>query len=302
MKIDKLNRWRWILLVFASLSAVIADVHETFSDTYVLSTVLGIGSFASAVALGVLLLIRRSTITSKFRILLMMLFGAGILIWFLHYLPFPDTRFFRKLEMVFWNAGLIFSLGPPVLLLFCYIDRTSYFIPMLIPVIIIGLILNRLGVESEAEYFIFFGYFLISACLLIEAIYSMIQFRKRLLLKRLFFFMNLLLCICTSVLFVQYASYEAKTMGIYDLIQIIFFLLAALFLFIVLPFSNYMEWAGKLKRHFTRIILLPAVFLFVLLSMRFVLPPETYQKIFFKEHSGSVTHFHMEDYKIKKGE
>ena len=272
------------------------------TDTYVLSTVLGIGAFASAVALGVILLVKRSTVTSTFRILLVILFGTGVLFWFLHYIPFPKTEFFHNLEWIFWDISLIFVISFPILLLFCYIDRTTYFIPILIPVIIIGLILNRLGVESEAEYFIFFGYFLISACLFIESIYSIIQFRKMLLLKRFFFFVSLFLCICTSVLFVQYASYEAKTLGIYDLIQIIFFLLAALFLFIVLPFSNYMEWAGKLKRHFTRIILLPAVFLFVLLSMRFVLPPETYQKIFFKEHTGSVTHFHMEDYKIRKGE
>ncbi|MFH0757720.1 MAG: hypothetical protein V2B15_10570 [Bacteroidota bacterium] len=300
MQVDKLNRWRWILLISAVLGTIVADAHSWFTNTYIVSTVLGITSFAIALALGVLLIIKPSSIPSRFKALLFILYGIGIIFWFITYIRLPRTDFLNDLKRTIEEIGEIFVVGIVLLLLFIYHDKTSHIISWLIPAIITGLVLNRMGADSEAMYMIFMGYFLLSACILKEAIISLFHFRKQLFLKRLFFLLCLLLCVCTTTLFFQNLSFTVKTLGVFDLIVIVAFLIAALSLLIAMPFSNYLEWPVMQKKHFIRIIILPTLFLFTMMSMRFVLPPDTYKKIFFKGHSGAETHFQMEEYNIRK--
>lgn len=299
---DKLNRWRWILLYAALLSAIISTVFSSFSEGEVGEITTGIISFAFGSALTILFLIKPKTIDSRFKIALFILLGVGAFFWFLTYADHPGGEFLRKVWWTLDLLGMILSICAAFLLLFIFLARTIILIPLFIIGIIIGLVLNRLGADSEGGYFIHLGFLFLSIICLKEAITSLGLYRKKLFRRRLFFISCVLLCICNTLFFLQFVSYELSNFGIFDILQTIVFLITILILFIAMPFSNYLEWSKITRIRFKRLILLPAILIYLLLAVRFVLPTETYRKLLFKEHAGTEIQFGMKDYEIKDPE
>jgi hypothetical protein len=297
-ELDKLNRWRWGLLYGSLFSSIVASIGVNFdlSDAFEIASV--ITAMVVALPLGILLLIRTHTVTTRFIWIQVILFGFGVFFWFFTYFDFPDGDFWRGVWWTMDSVGIVLSIGAALSLLFIFLHRALLLIPMLIGCIVLGLILNRLGADSEGEYLIIMGFLSISILCLREAITSYNQFRKKLFRRRLFFFVGILLFICNILFFLQFASYEFSTFGVFDLLQTIVLLITILFLLIAMPFSNYMDWVKHSRLKFKRVILLPTLFLYLLLAIRFVLPEETYRKIFFREHAQKEIQYNMKDYKL----
>ena len=77
-------------------------------------------------------------------------------------------------------------------------------------------------------------------------------------------------------------------------------LLSCLGLFVVLPFSGFIEWTEKQKHSFKRLLLIPYIFLFLVFSLKFLLPDSTYKKFFSQDYAiKEKVFFKLEDYDIK---
>jgi hypothetical protein len=304
MNIEKLNRWQWILL-YASLSATIISLFLAYlSNVDVVSIIFGFLAFGIAVALGILIIIKPKAIGKQFRITLAILFGIGLILWFFNsYYLEPKEMLSYKWKWTIYDFSAILCIGTVSLFFLTHFYNTQIIAPFMIPIIVAGLVLNRLAVESEAYFMISIGFVFICTACLREAILALFLMKRSMFQKRLFFISCTLLSVCYALYFYGFANYLYVSNYIVELIGTILFFVLCIYLFVAMPFSNFVEWAEKTRTKFIQLILIPCIFLFILFSVRFVLPPETYKKLFFTEYAENKeykVHFGMKDYKVKK--
>jgi hypothetical protein len=176
-------------------------------------------------------------------------------------------------------------------------------LPGLILVILVGLFLNRIGFKGPAGSILIFTFMLFTVSLLYIGFRSLVQFRNNRFMSRLLFSLGLVLAFCSISLLIKFAKWEAAHISAMDYLGAIVFLIACIILFAAMPFSNFIEWTKRQKKFFFRLVLTPMVFFLIMFSLKFLLPGDSYQKMFFKGFSEKEkTFFGMDKYTLEEQE
>ena len=184
------------------------------------------------------------------------------------------------------------------LLFISFLDNIEIILLGLVPVIVIGFIINRFGIE-EGGVIIPVAFFLSSVGFIYLAIRSLPKIKKEKNKVTIFFIFYLVIGILNALFLIKFMGTLPALNNLYDTIGVILFLLTSLAMFIILPFSNFTEWAKEQKVSFRRIILTPLILFLLIFSLKFLLPGKIYRNIFFKEFSKKEeVHFNMKDYVI----
>jgi len=195
--------------------------------------------------------------------------------------------------------GFGYSIILTIILAFIsFIERVELILLGLIPVIIIGFIINRFGV-SEGEFIIPFAFFLSAIGFIVLVFRSLPLLRTGKTKGLIFVIFYSVIAILNALLLIKFLGTRPALNNIYDTIGVVIFLFACLALFIILPLSNFTEWPAHQKQSFRRLIITPLIIFLLIFSLKFLLSDKTYRSIFFKEYSQKKTiHFQMEDYKV----
>jgi len=262
-------------------------------------------TFGLYIILVILMLFKRVTVDRKLkRVLFSLLLFVGVSAIVIE---FTDTYLYFNLSRgLYWiivditYATLVCDI---ILIYIVYFHRVDLIIPGLIAVILIGLILNRLGLEDEAGAILILAFILLTISIIYVSFLSFRSFKGNSIVRRLFFFLGLVLAFCSAVFMIKFSMWEAAHTSAIDFLGAIVFLTACLLLFATMPFSNFVEWTNKQKRFFYRLILIPMIFFLVLFSLKFLLPGTSYQRLFFKGYAEKEkVFFGMKKYELKEPE
>ncbi|MCK4344201.1 MAG: hypothetical protein KAX05_02865 [Bacteroidales bacterium] len=299
----KLNKLRLLTLIVAFIFLAVTDIFF-YTDLFPnLQVGLENTVFVPYLFLITLILFKRETVSRNFKkVLISLVCISGLVVLYFNY-----SKIYNELPYsLYWiitDVSKITLISVSILFYFLYLHKTDIFIPGLIMVILVGLFLNRIGLEYEAIILLLFGFGLFSVSLIYVSIRSLRDFLDNKFVGRLFFSIGVILAFCNATFFIKFSMYEAAYISTIDFFGAIFFLIACLLLFAFMPFSNFIEWSKRQKRLFYRLFLIPMIFLLLLFSLKFLLPGTTYQKLFFKGYAEKEkTYFGMDDYKIKKAE
>ncbi len=300
----KLNRLRFLALIVAIIFIAVLDI---FGNLDLLPNVGVVAGFVLIIALFLflmfLMLFRRKTVSQNFiRVLIGLACLSGLVFLYFTYSNISNEMQ-RSLNWIITDVSTITLILVSILFYFLYLHKTDIVIPILIMVILIGLFLNRVGLEDEAIVLIIFGFGLSSISFIYVSLRSLRDFLDNKFAGRLFFSVGVILAFCNTTFFIKFIMWEAAHISTIDFFGAIFFLIACLLLFALMPFSNFIEWSKRQKQLFYRLFLIPMIFLLLLFSLKFLLPGTTYQKLFFKGYAEKEkTYFGMDDYKIKEAE
>ena len=302
MKPSRLNLYRWILLILSPLSITImmyfienedaAGLEN--SDAFLYFMITMIFYVAITLTLFVSFLYRIYTISPGIKRVLLVYLILTLLIYMIIRISGISVNIGAYLVVGF-GYSLILTI---ILVFISFIERVELILLGLIPVIIIGFIINRFGV-SEGEFIIPFA-FLLSAIGFIVLIFKSLPLLITSKTKGLIFvLLYSVIAILNALLLIKFLGTRPALNDIYDTIGVVIFLLACLALFIILPFSDFTEWPAHQKVSFKRLIITPLIIFLLIFSLKFLLPDKIYRSIFFKEYSQKETiHFQMEDYDV----
>jgi hypothetical protein len=185
-----------------------------------------------------------------------------------------------------------------VLCYICYLEKIEIQLLVYVFAIVAGFIANRLGVD-DGEAVILFGFLLSSAGFIYLIFKSITLYKSNKTTGRLFIFFYTVFSVLNTLFLLKFTGSRPALNNFYDTTGVVIFLIACLTLFIILPFSNYVDWPRAQKLTFKRLIIVPLIFFLLIFAFKFLLPANTYRSIFFKEYSQKErVHFGMEDYKI----
>jgi hypothetical protein len=304
-KVKKLNKWRWIL--FGSMILIIfigvffiwlgwTQKLNSISEelTMIIFAVFLIFPVVLVIALSVLLLNKRKVIPVRFKqvVLFLILISAPMAISF----KMDDIN--NYILKGFWLISFCFTMVLPVVAMIFYMDILDKLIPAFIPVIIAGIIANRLAGQVLAIWLLGAGFGLSFEAFLLIVIKAFSEGRKNRFYLVLLTVFSLVLGVCYILFLVRFTEYYPAKEDKFDTIIIIIFLILSLGLLISMPFSGFTGWTDKQRKIFNRAVLIPMVFVFLIFSMKFLLPSDTYRKLFFKEFTNERVHFDMKDYTL----
>lgn len=299
----KLNNLRLFTLIAAFIFMTVSDSFGNANLFPNLEVGLGITAFVVYLFLITLILFKRKTVSRNLiRVLISLVCISGLV-----FLYFSYSNIYNELpDSLFWiiiDVFSITSISVSILFYFLYIHKTEIIIPGLIMVILVGLFLNRVGLEDEAMLLIFFGFGLSSISFIYVSYRSLRDFLDNKFAIRLFFSIGVILAFCNATFFIKFIMWEAAHISTIDFVAAIFFLIACILLFASMPFTNFIEWSKRQKRFFYRLIIIPMIFMLLLFSLKFLLPGTIYQKLFFKVYAEKEkVYFRMDDYKIEETE
>jgi len=288
-----LNRIRlWIISISFLLFCLVFSLGYITDLEFFEGNAPGYLLFVICFILIALFLFKRETVDKTIKSVLLFLFlvsGIATLI-----ILFADTFIYYNLSPdVYWMlADTSHATLVSVSILF-----------YLLVIIIAGLILNRIGMDDEAILLLILGFFFLGISIIYAGIRSFWDFKDNRFISSVFFSLALILAFCITTFLVKFGMWEAAHTSTLDFFGAIFFLGACLILFAAMPFSNFIEWTKRQKKLFLRVFLIPMAFLLILFSLKFLLPGNSYQKLFFKGYTEmEKVFFGMKKYDIKEPE
>jgi hypothetical protein len=216
---------------------------------------------------------------------------------------FKESSFFDSYLQDLITMILLASF---ILACICYLEKIEIILIGLLVATLMGFVLNRAGIEAGGIIIIPLGFLFSSIGFIYLTFKAIFKRDRNITFRRI----SILFCGIISVLnilfLIKFSEYRPALANIYDTIGVFIFLFGSFALLIILPFSNFTEWVESQKTSFKRLILIPFLFFLLIFSLKFLLPENTYRKIFYKEYGAKgVEHFRMKDYEInfgKKGE
>jgi len=293
----KLNTARWILLFLSPLLTFsmifIMDKTAPEQSVYlVLAIFLMLFWFSSILSILILFFYKRTTIDGRLKIMLLIFVAVSIALYLLFRIVQSKSD---PIILVLLSYFCVYSI---ILSAISYLEKAEIMLFWLLIVIVIGFIINRLGI-SEGGFLIPFA-FLLSSLGFIYLFFKSINIYK--INKKpgmIFLLFYSLIGILDALLLMKFISASPALNNIYDTIGVMIFLLACLVLFGMLPFSDFIDWPEHYKLSFKRLIITPLILFLFIFSLKFLLPDKTYRNIFFTEYSQKeIIHFGMKDYKI----
>jgi len=300
MKFPRLNSIRWILVVLSllipfSIRFIITFLKFDKSVTWIM-IIWGI----SCILLLIFLTYKRTTISFGIKRFSIVLLASSFLLYILFNYAFASSNLIQSFK-VFVNYTIFYSI---LLSFICYLENIEVILLGLIMAIVIGFILKGLGL-SEGGFIISFSFFLSSIGYFRLFIKARSAYKENKTIRRIFRIFFCVIAILYFLLLIFFAASTPREPGNDYAPGVIIFLLACLALFIFMPFSNFIDWSKLQKQTFKRLILLPLILFFFIFSLTYLLPENTYNKIFFQNYFGKIkifgkekNHFNMKDYTI----
>ncbi|MBA7526562.1 hypothetical protein ES705_18724 [subsurface metagenome] len=299
MKIEKLHKIRWILVIssflFWELLITVGNI-DAFPEaleiiTFFISLIVSILAF-------IFLLYKRITLQAKLRKFLIILLSVTAVFYLLteHIFLLNEVLIFDLYWSIYISIIFIFILAS----IYCftsYLHRVENILLCLVFGILIGLVLNRFGIDEAGVMVVFF--LALSSFGFIFLAITSIKGEDDKQYKRSVVPFYFVLAVCNATLALKFSSYQPALTSTLDLVGVIVFLVSCIALFITMPFSNFIEWSKSQKQNFQKLILIPFVFFLLVFSLKFLLPDPTYRKIFFQEYTKKQkVYFGMDDYEI----
>ncbi len=300
VNVKKLLRLSWLfgILTVALFPFVIVLAQFMSIENYVHLMLFGLfGLFVlvlGIISIGFLIGVRSQLSGKERKPYIILTVISGLLFIIVSILPdsFSDKLYFLAIGVCI--VGIFFLSFIYVFTL--YLHLFDYIFLVLLGGIVIGLILNQFGIQI-ARFIIGFCFFLSFLGFLFTAIMHSKRTKENKPFRRIVSSFCYINCFIFLLLFFKFSSEQPAFTRTLDAIGVILFLLASITLFIILPFSNFIEWLKSQRQFFYRVILLPFLFFLVVFSLTFLLPDSTYRKIFFIEFSSKEkVHFDMKDY------
>ncbi|KPK84489.1 MAG: hypothetical protein AMS27_09755 [Bacteroides sp. SM23_62_1] len=301
MNEKRLNLYRWILLLTCIITGIIG-VNISYYDSYdqpsIVRDIIIVGSIIIFVLLCISVLYKRKTLPAKFKMVMYFSFTILVLILvLLEYLPLYKIIDPESLWPISDSGAMILAYIT-VLNYLILINRLEILIPSFILVIVTGIIINRFGLNEAASPVLIGGFILSAAGFIILAVKSFISVRENRFFVILFSVYCLIITSCYILFMVRFTEYYPARSATIDTIAVIIFLLACVGLLISMPFSNYIGWKKEHQSLFKRVVLIPLVFVFIIFSLKYLLPENTYRNLFFRQFRGDKIHFWMYDYEL----
>ncbi len=300
IKPDTLNRIRlWIIIIALLFTCLIFSLMYFTDLKFFKGNAPGFAILVICVILIAFFIYKRETVDKTIKKLFLFLLIVSVIPIIASL--FADSFLYKKLGSdIYWfiadtTHGILLSVI--VLFYIIYIHRIDQIVPGLLIIIMAGLILNRSGLENEAIVLVILGFFFLGISIIYAGIRSLWDYKDNRFIRWVFFSLALILAFSISTFLIKFGMWEAAHTSTLDFFGAIFFLVACLLLFAAMPFSNFIEWSKKQKHLFYRIFLIPILFLLVLFSLKFLLPGNSYQKLFFKGYTEmEKVYFDMDKY------
>jgi len=299
IKAKELDKIRWILIITSYILIVLdvgLDNLETFYN--VLFAIVLILILISSILAIIFLLIKNNTVTKGLRgSFIIVLILAGFSYFFAEYLyNTVDIINFRQYFIILDSSAVIFFVSGTYCFI-SYLYRLEKILLSFIFIIVLGLVISRFTID-EARSVVAFMMALSSIGFLYLAITIIKRDDKRQFRMSVAPFYYVL-AFCYAVLAIKYASYRPALTFTLDTVGVIIYLLSCIGIFIMLPFSNFIEWSKSQKQNFKRLLLIPYIFFFLVFSLKFLLPEQTYRKIFFQDYAAKEkVFFDLQEYDI----
>lgn len=294
MKTLKLNLLRWIFFLLSGPLLFLIGVGIDFWEPKIIPWVFIILWLINIIILLVLLIYKNSSIGAGLKKTMVTLIPLS----FLSYIIFSYVLKSSRIIDYFSGGSAFILIYSAILCLICYFNKIENILVGLIGLILIGFILNRFGI-SEGVTIITIS-FLLSSLGFIYLVFKTIPvYKTNQRTGRILMVFYGVIAVLNALFFLKFTEYRPAFSSAYDIIGVVIFLLACLTLFILLPFSNFIEWTKPQKQGFKRLIIMPLVLFLVIFSLKFLLPENVYRKVFFKEYSETKkVYFDMKDYEI----
>jgi hypothetical protein len=300
MNPSTLNKLRWILIVLSPLFFILIPICTDIKwENHILKDICTLTTIILWIISSILVLVfffyKSTSINPGLKRFLLFFIPVSISL----ILICNSYEYYSALIdylLIYLTYNFIISL---VLSLIAYLERIEIILTVLIASILVGFIINRLGFSDLGQSVLMISFGLSTIGFLYLGFISIKKIKENKIKGRIFVFFYSIFGVLNALLFIKFASYQPEYNSVFDTLGVIIFLLACLTLFIVLPFSDFTEWADSQRRSFKRLVFLPFILFLLIFSLRFLLPENTYRKIFFKEYSSNkIIHFDMEDYTL----
>lgn len=294
MKDSKLNLLRWILFLLSGPLILLIGWGIDFMKSEILPIVFIILWAVNTVILLILFIYKYSTLSKGLKRLIVILMPVSLLLYILFAYVFKSSYLIGDLT----EAAVFILIYSTVFSFICYFEKIETILVGLIITVLIGFILNRFGL-SEGGFIIIISFLLSSLGFIFLVFKTIPAYKANKSAGRIFMVFYSVNAILNALFFLKFNEFRPAFSSAYDIIGVIIFLAACLFLFIILPFSNFVEWSKSQKQAFKRLIILPLILFLLVFSLKFLLPENVYRKIFFKEYSeAKKIYFEMKDYNI----
>lgn len=303
MKIEKLHKIRWILIIssilFVGLFITVLNI-DTFPEA--LQIIASIISLIVIILAFIFLLYKRITLQAKLRKFLIILLSVTAVFCLLtEHISLLNELLKHDLYWVIYVSIFAIFILSSIYCFTSYLHRVENILLCLVFGILIGLVLNRFGI-NEASFIVGLCLFFTSYGFLFLSITTLKKLKENKYYGRLVSPFYFVIFFIYSILFIKFSSAQPAFTSTLDTVGAIIFILASITLFISMPFTNFTDWAKPQKQVFYKVILLPFLFFLIVFSLTFLLPDTTYRKIFFIEFSKKEkVHFRMDDYEIDIG-
>ena len=298
IEVKKLNRIRWFFLILNYLIPVpvmILDKAE-LGDTPLIIALLLIILFIGWAGALFFFIYKRTTISRVLMKTLVVMIPLLCLSYLLTIINFKKSSFFDVYldDLITMALFVSFILGA-----ICYLEKIEIILMGLLFTTLTGFVLNRAGIAVGGVVIVPLGFLFSSIGFIYLTFRAIFKRDDNKNLRRMLIIFCGIIAALNIIFLIKFSEYRPALANIYDIIGVIIFLLACLALLIILPFSDFTEWTKQHRTKFKRIILLPLLFFLLIFSLKFLLPENTYRKIFFKEYGRKgVEYFDMKDYRI----
>ena len=194
--------------------------------------------------------------------------------------------------LIFITIGVTISIS-----LFIFIKKIDIPFLVLIGVFLLGLVFKRFHWQGAGVMIVLSTGLSVIGFLMLSVRSFFIIKQNRLLLSLVFVCSIILAFINAQLVFTMMHWPGADFFGYKAIIP---YLIASLFIIISIPNSNFIDWSKAHKRILLRAIFIPWLFMFVLTSMKIVLPEGIYTNIF--REDTSEENWKMKDYEIESRE
>jgi len=302
MKTEKLNKTRWMFIISSFLLIVFLNITDYIPDSLpgaviIVSALIWLGTFIFSI---IFLTKKKDTLQPKLRRFLIILLTGIVIIYLIsEYILQLDEILNRPLYQLiqYFSEDMVIIAGT-----YCFVSflhRVEKILFGFVFGIILGLGLNRFGIDEAGSIVVFF--LALSSFGFIFLARTLIKGEDGKQYKRSVVPYYFVLAFCYAIIALKFSSFQPALTSTLDLIGVIVFLLSCIALFISMPFSNFIEWSKSQKLSFQKLILVPFAFFLLVFSLNFLLPETTYRKIFFKEYTKKQkVYFKMEEYEIEE--
>jgi hypothetical protein len=295
MKTSKLNLLRWIFFLLSGpLMIMLVEVGIDFIDSELIVLTFVALWLISTIILLILFIYKNSTISTVLKNFIVALIPFLLFLYLLFAYVLKSSNLIEYLT----GGVIFFIIYSTVLSIICFYEKIGNILVGLIFTILFGFVLNRIG-ASEGGAIIQVSFLLSSLGFSYLLFKTIRDFKSNKPTRRIFMLFYGAIAVLDIVFFLKFIEVRPAFNSAYDIIGVIIFLLACMLLFIILPFSNFIEWSKSQKQAFKRLIILPLILFLLIFSLKFLLPGNVYRKIFFKEYSeAKKIYFEMKDYEV----